>query len=92
MDETLVYVGGAFLLGGMTGALSGWRVTRRLKRHAVPMISPLSSSDNKWAGEVAEQWVQTHNRPEAQNLIADRLRLLVALRQRRGHPRRRPWS
>lgn len=73
--------------GAAAGGLTGWTVNRRRNRHRLhenaahdPVIDPLLE---KRIQSAARRWAEEHDRPEAEKIVADKLRLGISLQQRR---------
>lgn len=92
MLSILIALGAGMLGGVMAGGFMGWwtvrRLVRRLPLHHVTVDDNLDHTINR----AASQWAIAHGRPEATNLVADKLRLVHRLNQRRSRRRvRRGW-
>lgn len=76
--------------GALAGAVAGWWAIRG--RSASPTALDdlgLDPDLDQQITEAARQWARNQGQPVAAPLVADKLRLIHALRQRR---RRRRWS
>lgn len=73
--------------GALTGAVTAWLITRhrshgpQVDKPQEPEIDPLIETR---ANRMASRWAKTHNWPEAQGVVADKLRLSWVLQRRRG--------
>jgi hypothetical protein len=73
------------------GALAGGLVASRVVRQVRPLQQPPpkeSFYDDPGIDEVARQWATEHGHPEAQGLVANKLRLGLALKHRQRFGRR----
>jgi hypothetical protein len=82
--QQLIVIAGATVGGGLAGWLVAlWRT--QVGPVAVPE-PPIASQGppDEWIDEAAARWASANGRPEAQGLIASKLRLGYALQQRRA--------
>lgn len=73
------------------GALAGGLVARRVAHRVWLLLQPppdVSIYDHPGVDEVARQWATDHGHPEAQGLVANKLRLGLALQHRRHFGKR----
>jgi len=89
MYENLITALAGTACGGLVGGLVGWRKARRTFERTVPHTGPENAEDD-WVQDAAQQWAVAHGRPEAETLIASKLRLGIELHERRGLGRRKP--
>lgn len=77
----------AALCAGLLGGLVGWWLCRRYA-DAPEVVQPMGI-DSMTAAEIdrlAAAWAQAHDRPQAEALVADKLRLAWALRHGQQPP------
>jgi hypothetical protein len=90
MLSILIALGAGMLGGGMAGGFMGWWTVRRL-RSLPPDHVPVDDNLDHTITRAASQWAIAHGRPEAAHLVADKLRLVSRLNQRRSRRRVRRW-
>jgi hypothetical protein len=89
MFTTVVTLMGSTLCGALAGGVAGWLAGRQ--RQAQPtMLDDLSIAPDldQQIAEAASGWAVREGQPAAESLLADKLRLVHAVSQRR---RRRRW-
>lgn len=85
----------ALLAGALSGALAGvavqWLLTRWRSR--LRPVDPVVVDPGLKAAldRAASAWASAHGRPEASRLVANKLRLVYGVNQRRAMRRRRWW-
>jgi hypothetical protein len=79
-------------LGGtLAGAVAGWWAAHRQQPQPTPLNNlGLDPALDQQITEAARQWAVRQGQPAAAPLVADKLRLIHAMSQRRR--RRRRWS
>jgi hypothetical protein len=88
--QQLIVIAGATVGGGLAGWLVAiWRT------HANPTAVETSPAvqgtpTDEWIDQAAGRWASARGRPEAQGLIASKLRLGYTLQERRAARRRWP--
>jgi hypothetical protein len=83
MYEIIISTLAGTACGALAGGLAGWRQARRMTN---PTTTPTDAppSEDDWVQGVAREWATAHGRPEAETLIANKLRLGLSLREQRG--------
>jgi len=84
--ETSVFIAAAIVAGAASGALASWLYLRRTQRPEanVQPLPPLDPKLNEEIQRAADAWAKDHGRPEATDLVADKLRLVHGIGARRG--------
>ena len=82
MDETLSLICGA-VTGMMTGGVAGWLVSRRRHLSDHTFQRPLDPHLDFQIDHAAHQWATAQGVPEAEDLVARKIRLGIALQDRR---------
>lgn len=92
MLSILIALGIGMLGGVVAGGFMGWWTVRRLVRPLPLDHLILDDNLDHNITEAASQWAIAHGRPEAANLVADKLRVVSRLNQRHRRRRvRRGW-
>lgn len=88
MYESVITVVVATICGGLAGGIAGRFRRRTVDRQPIDQTIPsFDPATEAWIDQAAKQWATAHGRPEAETVIANKLRLGTTLQERR-QPRR----